>query len=101
MSIRKIFAAFTAARFKTKPTTMQTTANQSKIGMTYRKLPYTAKLAVINQRLRQGDLVKVAERAGYSPNYTSEVIAGLYQNTKIVNKAFDMTRGRIKNSKLI
>jgi hypothetical protein len=100
MSIRKIFAALVAARFKTKPSTMQT-ANQTKIGMTYRKLPYTAKLAVINSRLRQGDVVKVAERTGFSPNYTSEVIGGLYTNTKIVNKAFDMTRGRIKNSQLV
>jgi hypothetical protein len=76
-------------------------SNQSKVGMTYRKLPYTAKLAVINSRLRQGDVVKVAERTGFSPNYTSEVIGGLYTNTKIVNKAFDMTRGRIKNSQLV
>jgi len=45
--------------------------------------------------------VKVAARTGFSPNYTSEVIGGLYQNAKIVNKAFDMTRGRIKNSQLV
>jgi hypothetical protein len=77
------------------------TTNQSKVGMTYRKLPYTAKLAVINSRLRQGDIVKVADRTGFSPNFTSEVIGGLYTNSKIVNKAFDMTRGRIKNSQLV
>lgn len=100
MSIKKVIAAV-AAKFKTKPTTMSNTANQTKIGMTYRKLPYTAKLAVINSRLRQGDVVKVAARTGFSPNYTSEVIGGLYTNTKIVNKAFDMTRGRIKNSQLV
>lgn len=77
------------------------TTNQSKVGMTYRKLPYTAKLAVINSRLRQGDVVKVAERTGFSPSFTSEVIGGLYTNAKIVNKAFDMTRGRVKNTQLI
>lgn len=75
--------------------------NQSKVGMTYRKLPYTAKLAVINSRLRQGDVVKVAERTGFSTSFTSEVIGGLYTNAKIVNKAFDMTRGRVKNTQLI
>jgi hypothetical protein len=77
------------------------TTNQSKVGMTYRKLPYTAKLAVINSRLRQGDVVKVAERTGFSTSFTSEVIGGLYTNAKIVNKAFDMTRGRVKNTQLI
>lgn len=100
MSIKNAIAAFTA-KFKTKSTPMSTTANQTKIGMTYRKLPYTAKLAVINSRLRQGDVVKVAARTGFSPNYTSEVIGGLYTNSKIVNKAYDMTRGRIKNSQLV
>jgi len=77
------------------------TTNQSKVGMTYRKLPYTAKLAAINSRLRQGDVVKVAERTGFSTSFTSEVIGGLYTNAKIVNKAFDMTRGRVKNTQLI
>jgi len=77
------------------------TKNQSKIGMSYRKLPYTAKLAVINSRLRQGDVANVAERTGFSPSFTSEVIGGIYRNDRIVNRAYDMTRGRIKNTQLI
>ena len=77
------------------------TKNQTKIGMTYRKLPYTAKLAVINSRLRQGDVSEVATRIGFSPSFTSEVIGGIYRNDRIVNRAYDMTRGRIKNTQLI
>jgi DNA-binding IscR family transcriptional regulator len=77
------------------------TKNQSKIGMTYRKLPITAKIAVINSRKRMGDVTKVAERTGFSPNFVSEVLNGLYRNDRIVNKAFDMTRGRKTNMSLI
>ena len=71
--------------------------NQSKIGMSYRKLPITAKIAVINQRKRQGDVTKVAMRTGFSPNFVSEVLNGLYRNDRIINRAFDMTRGRKTN----
>ena len=77
------------------------TKNQSKVGMTYRKVPYTQKLATINSRLRQGDIATVAERTGFSTSFTSEVIGGVYQNSRIVNRAYDMTRGRIKNTQLI
>lgn len=73
------------------------TKNQSKIGMTYRKLPITAKIAVINSRKRMGDVSKVAMATGFSPNFVSEVLNGLYRNDRIVNKAFDMTRGRKTN----
>jgi hypothetical protein len=73
------------------------TKNQSKVGMTYRKLPITAKIAVINSRKRMGDVAKVAAATGFSPNFVSEVLNGLYRNDRIVNKAFDMTRGRKTN----
>lgn len=69
--------------------------------MTYRKLPITAKIAVINSRKRMGDVTKVAERTGFSPNFVSEVLNGLYRNDRIVNKAFDMTRGRKTNLSMI
>jgi hypothetical protein len=77
------------------------TKNQSKIGMTYRKLPITAKIAVINSRKRMGDVARVAESTGFSPNSVSEVLNGLYRNDRIVNKAFDMTRGRKTNMSII
>jgi hypothetical protein len=69
--------------------------------MTYRKLPITAKIAVINSRKRIGDVTKVAERTGFSANFVSEVLNGLYRNDKIINKAFDMTRGRKTNMSVI
>ena len=77
------------------------TKNKSKVGMTYRKLPITAKIAVINSRKRMGDVAKVAERTGFSPNFVSEVLNGLHQNPRIVNRAFDMTRGRKTNMSII
>ena len=75
--------------------------NQTKIGMKYRKLPITAKIAVINSRKRTGDVTTVAQRTGFSPNFVSEVLNGLYRNDRIINKAFDMTRGRKTNSSLL
>ena len=75
--------------------------NQSRIGSTYRKLPMTAKIAIINSRKRTGDATIVAERTGYSPNYVSEVLAGLYENKRVVNKAYDRARGRKQNMHLI
>ena len=77
------------------------TKNKSKVGMTYRKLPITAKIAVINSRKRIGDVAKVAERTGFSPNFVSEVLNGLHRNDRIVNRAFDMTRGRKSNMSVI
>jgi len=77
------------------------TKNQSKVGMKYRKLPITAKIAVINSRKRIGDVTKVASRTGFSTNFVSEVLNGLYTNERIVNKAFDMTRGRKTNMRVI
>ena len=75
--------------------------NQTKIGMTYRKLPATAKIAIVNQRKRVGDVMKVAEATGFSPNYVSEVLNGIGNNSKVLNKAFDMARGRKRNQFLI
>lgn len=75
--------------------------NQTKIGMTYRKLPTTAKIAIVNQRKRVGDVAKVANATGFSPNYVSEVLNGLGNNSKVLNKAFDMARGRKRNQFLI
>jgi hypothetical protein len=48
-----------------------------------------------------GDVARVAESTGFSPNFVSEVLNGLYRNDRIVNKAFDMTRGRKTNMSLI
>jgi hypothetical protein len=64
----------------------------------YASLTYIQKVSRINRKLRRGDVVKVAEATGYSPNYTSEVLSGKGINMRIVNQAYDITRGRISNT---
>lgn len=64
----------------------------------YNKLSYIQKVSRINRKLRMGDVTKVAENTGFSPNYTSEVLSGKYFNDRIVNEAYDITRGRLSNT---
>jgi hypothetical protein len=64
----------------------------------YNKLSYIQKVSRINRKLRTGDISKVAQTTGFSPNYTSEVLSGKYFNDRIVNEAYDVTRGRISNA---
>jgi hypothetical protein len=64
----------------------------------YSKLTYLQKVSRINRKLRTGDVTKVAETTGFSPNYTSEVLSGKYFNDRIVNEAYDVTRGRMSNA---
>ena len=72
--------------------------NQNRKGMSYRKLNSSAKLAVINSRMRRGDVGRVAKATGFSASFTSEVLSAKKSNDRIVNKAYDMTRGRMRNS---
>jgi len=61
----------------------------------YNKLTYIQKAARINKKLRTGDITRIAEATGFSTSYTSEVISGKYFNDSLLNRAYDMTRGRI------
>ena len=63
----------------------------------YATLSYTQKISRTNRKLRFGDVAKVAESTGFSPNYVSEVLSGKYNNERIVNAAYDFSRGRISN----
>lgn len=63
----------------------------------YATLSYTQKISRTNRKLRFGDVAKVAESTGFSPNYVSEVLSGKYTNERIVNAAYDFSRGRISN----
>lgn len=63
----------------------------------YTKLSYTQKISRTNRKMRLGDVTRVAEATGFSPNYVSEVLSGKYNNERIVNEAYDYTRGRISN----
>jgi hypothetical protein len=64
----------------------------------YTKLSYIQKVSRINRKLRNGDITNVAETTGFSTTHVSDVIAGKYFNEKIVNEAYDTTRGRISNA---
>lgn len=63
----------------------------------YEIFSYTQKISRANRKLRFGDVTRVAESTGFSPNYVSEVLSGRYENERIVNQAYDLTRGRVSN----
>lgn len=63
----------------------------------YNMLSYTQKISRANRKLRSGDVTRVAQSTGFSPNYVSEVLSGKYTNERIVNQAYDLSRGRISN----
>jgi hypothetical protein len=67
----------------------------------YKKISMMAKIAVINSRRRTGDVTKVAGRTGFSTSYVSDVLNGHYTNERIINAAYDMTRGRVQNHSYI
>jgi hypothetical protein len=65
---------------------------------TYQKLTYIQKVSRINRKLRTGDITKVASRTNYSTTHVSDVLSGKQINDRIVNEAYDMTRGRVSNA---
>ena len=65
----------------------------------YTKLTYIQKATRVNRKLRTGDITRVAEATGYSATHVSDVVSGKYFNDVILNKAYDMSRGRISNVK--
>lgn len=68
---------------------------------TYKKLQPVQKLVVVNSRLRHGDMSKVAKKTGFSSSTVSSVLEGKSENERILNTAYDMTRGRKKNFQVI
>lgn len=75
------------------------TRAQSARPSTYTKLTYIQKATRVNRKLRTGDITRVAEATGYSATHVSDVVSGKNFNDQIMNKAYDMTRGRISNAK--
>jgi hypothetical protein len=67
----------------------------------YRKLSYIQKAALVNRKLRTGDISRLAENTGYSITHVSDVISGKYFNDQLLNAAYDMTRGRVSNAQKI
>lgn len=64
----------------------------------YKKLTYIQKVSLINRKLRTGDISTVASNTGYSTTHVSDVLSGKQVNLRIVNEAYDYTRGRISNA---
>jgi hypothetical protein len=64
-------------------------------------MSYMQKIASINAKRRMGDVKVIAERTGFGTSTVSEVLSGMYMNTRIVNKAYDMSRGRKSNQRVI
>lgn len=68
---------------------------------TYKKLTPVQKLVVVNQRLRYGDMSKVAKKTGFNSNTVSSVLEGMRENDRVLNVAYNMTRNRKKNFQVI
>lgn len=67
----------------------------------YEKLSYIQKITRTNRKLRTGDISRVAVETGYSATHVGDVLAGNYFNDRILNRAYDITRGRKANSTLL
>jgi hypothetical protein len=76
----------------------QTAKRTSNRPTSYRKLTYIQKMSLINRKLRMGDVSTVAEATGYSTTHVSDVLSGKQFNDRIVNEAYDYTRGRLANT---
>ncbi len=75
--------------------------NQKNRPSSYKKMSYMQKIASINAKRRMGDVKVIAERTGFGMSTVSEVLSGMYMNKRIVNKAYDMSRGRKSNQRVI
>jgi hypothetical protein len=81
-------------QFMKKTKTTKVTSNRP---ASYRKLTYIQKMSIINRKLRIGDVSTIASSTGYSSTHVSDVLSGKQFNNRIVNEAYDFTRGRISN----
>ena len=76
----------------------KTAAPKSNRPSSYSKLTYIQKVSRINRKIRTGDITSIAESTEYSTTHVSDVLSGKYFNDRIVNKAYDVTRGRVSNA---
>lgn len=68
---------------------------------TYKRLEPVQKLAIVNARLRHGDLSNIAKSTESNPTTVRNVIEGKVENLRILNVAYDKVRQRKKNSEVI
>ena len=64
------------------------------------KLSLNQKRVVAFLNRRRGDVTKVSQKTGFAMSTVSEVLSGLYNNTRIVNAAYEMARHR-KGAKIV
>jgi hypothetical protein len=76
----------------------QSSTQSSNRPSSYTKLSYIQKVSRINRKLRTGDISRVANETGYSTTHVSDVVSGKYINDTIVNRIYDVTRGRVSNA---
>jgi len=69
--------------------------------VTYKKLEPIQKLAIVNARLRHGDMSKIAKKTNSNPAAVKKVIEGLAEDKKILNVAYNAVRNRKKNFQVI
>lgn len=60
----------------------------------YSRLSLNEKREIAFSARRRGDITRVARKTGFALSTVSEVLSGKYNNTRIVNAAYDMSRGR-------
>jgi hypothetical protein len=78
----------------------QNNPNAGRRPNSYARLTMAQKRQIAKQARRHGDVTRVARKTGFAISTVSEVLSGKYNNTRIVNAAYDMSRGR-KNAKAI
>lgn len=67
----------------------------------YKKLEPAQKLAIVNARLRHGDISKIARVVDTNTTKVKNVIDGTVEDSRILNVAYDTVRQRKKNSEVI
>jgi hypothetical protein len=60
----------------------------------YAKVSYGQKLSIANAGRRRGDVSDVARKTGFAISTVSYVLSGRFKNERIVNAAYNISRGR-------
>ena len=95
VKVKKVKASKKAETAKVIEVTPAVVSNRSsRKGTSYKKLTVAQKLEIITARKRRGDIQKVASALNVPSTYVSGVITGRRQDTKVINRAYDIVRGR-------
>jgi predicted transcriptional regulator len=61
---------------------------------TYKRISQGQKRTISFMNRRRGDLTKVSKLTGFALSTVSEVLSGKYDNTRIINAAYEIARHR-------